>query len=279
MPSPFPGMDPYLEQRALFPDLHDGFVAYFREALQARLPEPYYAVIGSRLWVEMSQREIGPDVHVLEGLNGGSKSNGGPAVGSAENGGGLAIALQTRTEPVLITVPHDEFRETFVEIYSRREQERLVTVVELLSHSNKAPGEKGRELYLRKQQELLDSQTHLVEIDLLRAGEHSTAVPLDYLRRRCGEFDYHVCMHQFHHFEDFLVYPFRLEDTLPEIGVPLLPGDGGVAVDLQVVFNRCYDAGPYRRRVRYRDTQPEPALDEPRAAWAKQRLEAWHAAL
>ncbi len=228
MPSPFPGMDPYLEQRALFPDLHDGFVARCSEALQARLPEPYYAAIGSRL----SNQE-----------------------------------------------PHDEFRETFVEIYSRQEHERLVTVIELLSHSNKAPGEKGRELYLRKQQELLDSKTHLVEIDLLRAGEHSTAVPLDYARRRCGDFNYHVCLHQFHHFEDFLVYPFRLEDSLPEIGVPLLPGDGGVAVDLQVVFNRCYDAGPYRRRVRYRETMPEPPLDDPRTLWAKQRIEAWHAAL
>jgi len=221
-------MDPYLELRALFPDLHDGFVVMCSEAIQSRLPEPYFSAIGSRVGVD---------------------------------------------------VPHDEFRETFVEIYSRREHERLVTVVELLSHSNKAPGEKGRELYLRKQRELLDSQTHLVEIDLLRAGEHSTAVPLDHLRRRCGEFDYHVCMHQFHHFEDFLVYPYRLEDTLPEIGVPLLPGDGGVAVDLQVVFNRCYDAGPCRRRVRYRDTTPEPPLGEPRAAWAKHHLEAWHATL
>jgi hypothetical protein len=271
-------MDPYLEQRELFPDLHDGFVAYFREALQARLPAPYYAVIGSRLWVEMSQREIGPDVHAVEGQNGGREANGGLANGLSGNGGGVATEVQTRTEPVLITVPHDEFRETFVEIYSRLDGERLVTVVELLSHSNTTPGEKGRELYLRKQQELLDSQTHLIEIDLLRAGEHSTAVPLTYARRRCGPFDYHVCLHRFHHFEDFLVYPFRLEDTLPEIAVPLLPGDGGVAVDLQVVFNRCYDAGPYRRRVRYRETALEPPLDEPRRAWAAARIEAWHAA-
>ena len=49
--------------------------------------------------------------------------------------------------------------------------------------------------------------------------------------------------------------------ALPEIAIPLLPGDGDVAVDLQEVFQRSYDAGPYRRRIRYRQTEPVPPLD------------------
>ena len=64
MPSPFPGMDPYLENPEIFPDLHDSIITYFREALQARLPDPYFAVLGRRVWIEVSRRSIGPDVEV-----------------------------------------------------------------------------------------------------------------------------------------------------------------------------------------------------------------------
>src|SRR6478735_4371972 len=106
MPSPFPGMDPYLEAPAFFPDLHDRLVARMSETLQARLPDPYYAVIGSRVWVEASRRSIGPDVEVLRP----------PAPPGA---GGAAVA--TRSRPLIIHVPHDEVRETRVEIRSRNE--------------------------------------------------------------------------------------------------------------------------------------------------------------
>ena len=184
MPSPFPGMDPYLEHPDIFPDLHDSFVTVLKEFLQSRLPESYYAGSGTRVWVETSERFIEPDVKVL-------------------------------------------------------------------SLTNKTPGAHGRDLYVRKQQEILRSQTHLIEIDLLRSGEHTTAVPLQRAVARTGPFDYHVCVHRFDNLEDYLVCPIRLEDRLPEIMVPLLPGDADVTIDLQAVFDRCYEIGPYRRQVRY----------------------------
>ena len=64
MPSPFPGMDPYLENPEIFPDFHDSFITYLREALQASLPAPYFAALGRRVWIEVSRRSIGPDVEV-----------------------------------------------------------------------------------------------------------------------------------------------------------------------------------------------------------------------
>ena len=64
MPSPFPGMDPYLEHPDIFPDFHDRFVTYVSDAIQPRLPEPYYAAIGRRVWIEVSERFVGPDVNV-----------------------------------------------------------------------------------------------------------------------------------------------------------------------------------------------------------------------
>jgi hypothetical protein len=149
-----------------------------------------------------------------------------------------------------------------------------VTSIELLSLSNKTPGEHGRDLYLRKQQEMLQSKVHLVEIDLLRGGQHTTAVPADRLARATGPFDYHVCIRHFDNLEDFFVYPIQLPEPLPEISIPLLPGDGAVPLNLQAVFQRAYDAGPYRREVDYQADTPAPPLSPERAAWLKRLLSA-----
>ena len=262
MPSPFPGMDPFLEGPAIFPGLHDSMITYLREALQRELPEPYYAEIADRVWVEVSERVIGPNVKVL------TRDDGPPKIES--EAGGVASAISS--EPVVVTVPHDEHREPLLQIMAAVEGERLVTNIELLSPTNKMPGSQGRELYLRKQREVLDSQVHLVEIDLLRAGEHTTAVPRHLAEKKAGAFDYHVCIHRFDNLEDFFVYPIRMEQPLPRITIPLLPGHKDVTIDLQEVFERCYDTGPYRRRIRYREVTPEPSLTESQSQWVSDRL-------
>src|SRR5579885_1671065 len=181
MPSPFPGMDPYLENPEIFPDFHDSFITYLREALQAGLPAPYFAALGRRVWIEVSRRSIGPDLEVRRG----------PAAAPrrAEPGGATAVADLPVARPVVVKVAHDEFREPFIEIYTRGEDgKRVVASIEILSHANKTPGEHGRELYRKKQKELLGSRVHLVELDFLRSGEHATAVPLQAARDACGPF-------------------------------------------------------------------------------------------
>src|SRR5262249_3375997 len=125
----------------------------------------------------------------------------------------------------------------------------------------------------RKQKEILASQVHLVEIDFLRGGEHTTAVPLDRVLAECGSFDYHVSVHGFDDFETFFVYPIRLEDRLPPIAIPLLPGAPSVTLALQSVFDRCYDAGPYAREVRYGADTLIPPLRPDQAAWAARTLQ------
>ena len=82
----------------------------------------------------------------------------------------------------------------------------------------------------------------------------------------CGDFDYHVSVHCFDDSETFLVYPIHLEERLPLIDIPLLPGDRPVTIDLQAVFDRCYDAGPYARGC-YGEDAIVPALDPDQAAW------------
>ena len=260
MPSPFPGMDPYLENLDVFPDFHDSFITYLRENLQASLPPPYYAALGRRLWIAASKRSVGPDVHVIHPRAQGQSQ---PRASSSQ-----ALAARPASRAVLVKVLHDEHREPFVEIYADVEgARRLVTSIEVLSHSNKTPGEHGRELFLRKQNELLASQVNLVEIDLLRSGVHSTAVPIDLAIRECGQFDYHVCIHPFSEIETFQVYPMQLEEPLATLEIPLLPGDLPVLLDLQAVFDRCYDAGPYAREIHYSEVKVIPPLKPEQSAW------------
>jgi len=265
MPSPFPGMDPFLEHHAIFPGLHDSLLTYLRESLQLSLPAPYFAEINERLWVESSDRRIGPDVDVLRGNL--------PRPRRDSDEGGVAVLVEP-AKPILITIPVEEYRQTYLEIRTPVDDgERVVTTIEVLSPTNKTAGPKARKLYLSKQKEVLDSDSNLVEIDLLRGGLHTTAVPVDELRSRIAQFAYHICVHRFEFFGTYAIYPVQLTEKLPAFSVPLLPGDGNVTVDLQAVFVRAYDTGPYRRRIRYEPSRIEPKLQGTDLEWATQVLQ------
>ncbi len=239
MPSPFPGMDPFLEHPALFPGLHNRLIVRLSEVLQTALPEPYFAEIGERIWVEVSERDIEPDVNVLRGAGPGRHEE-------------TATATATRNQPVVVTVPVNEHRETWVEIRTRHgQEERVVTSIEILSRSNKAPGRRGRDLYLLKQRELLDSPTHLVEIDLLRGGTHTTAVPLDRLRTQVGPFDYHVSIHRFDQNRRFL----GLSDPPRRAAA-----GGGLSPPSGRSRRADRSASHLRSRLRHRPVPPPPPL-------------------
>ena len=265
MPSPFPGMDPFLEHPRFFPDLHNRLIGHLSEAIMEKLPEPYYAVLNERRWVETSERWIEPDVDVLY--------PDAEMTPSLTGQSGPSTAVIDVSQPIVITVPHDERREAFIDILQQTKSgERVVTTLELLSPSNKTPGENARGLYIKKQREVLRRKINLVEIDLLRAGKHTTAVPKKRLLRKSGPFDYHVCIAAARNWEKRFVYTIRMQDKLPEIAIPLRAKHDPIHIDLQAVFDRCYDAGPYRRRVKYELDQVVPPLSPEQAAWASQRI-------
>ncbi len=269
MPSLFPGMDPYLEDPEIFPDLHDGLIGEIRTALNSVLPPPYYAGIGSRVWMDQSHRYIGPDVPISRRQGrGSSKSERTIVVDNFRSDADVAIA----PAPVVIHVPQDEFREMFIEIRSASKKRSLVTAIEILSPTNKVAGTRGRKKYRKKQAEVLGCHANLIEIDLLRGGEHTTAVPLDRLQQEAGEFDYHVCVHRANRAGDYFVYPFCLKDRLPTIAVPLLDPDPDVTLDLQTVFEQCYEHALFERHVDYEVDDPCPALSDEDAEWAKEIL-------
>ena len=257
MPSPFPGMDPYLENRAIWPDLHQRLITYSADALQPLLRPRYHARIGERLYVIPPYRAIYPDVTVVQRR---PVPEPAPAAGTA---------VLTPDAPLVVTVPPEEIREPFVEILDLAGGGRVVTVIEVLSPANKTPGE-GHELYRRKQKEVLASDTHLVEIDLLRQGEHTLAVPRHALDPH-RPWHYGISISRAGQRERFEVYLLTIRQRLPRIAIPLQAPDPDVALDLQAVFERCYEHGAYPDLIDY-GADPEVPVPPEDAAWADELL-------
>ncbi|HLK58913.1 MAG TPA: DUF4058 family protein, partial [Chthonomonadaceae bacterium] len=132
---------------------------------------------------------------------------------------------------------------------------RVVTVIEVLSPANKAPGSEGRREYQQKQRELLHSDTHLLEIDLLRHGAHSVAAPLENLPPR-DTWDYIISLHRYTDRFRCAIWLNRLSEPLPEIRIPLLPDDPDILLDLQPVYREAYLSGRFYEDIDY--SQPLP---------------------
>jgi hypothetical protein len=256
MPSPFPGMDPYLEDPVLWPSVHTRLVTYLGDVLTELLPPRYVASINERLSVSEPDRELYPDGLVLD-----------RAPLTPPSTGGTATVLGD--PPDEIDVQAEEIAETFVEILAVSPEERVVAVIEVLSPSNKAAGTRGREQYRQKQRQVLSSAAHLMEIDLLRRGEHTVALGRDPIVRR-GPYDYLVSLSRGDQRRKGSVWRVLLRNRLPQVLLPLLPGDA-VLIDLQTLMNQCYDRGGYARRLDYQ-REPVVVLHPADAAWADAML-------
>jgi len=227
MAGPFPGMDPWLEARGIFPDVHDSFVAYLRERLNELLPRGYKAKIASRVWIEATiDRQVQPDVSILR------------TPSALETSGGVAVASLPEVRPWVILVPYEEVVERLVEVWQVGDENRLITAIEILSRSNKTPGDAGQTAYRRKQAELFERRVNLIEIDLLRYGQHSTLIPLSRLREYPQAYDYHICVFRGGRPDRMEVYPVSMTEPLPSIEVPLLLEIPGVIIELQSISNR-----------------------------------------
>jgi|SRR5665213_1168135 len=254
MPSPFPGMDPFLENSVLWPGLHQLLIARVLIALNSTLPQKYVANITERVYVLQTGRDIYPDVAILE--------HPFPASGVSE--GGVAVA-PVGDPPLVLEVEAVEVHEPFIEILPIADQSRVVTIIEILSPTNKEGGT-GRDLYLTKQREALRSQAHFLEIDLLRGGQHTIAAPLNHLLLR-GNWHSVVCLHRALQGTRFEVSPIPLEQHLPRVRVPLDGEDPDALLDLQELISRCYDEAAYQRRINYQE-EPPVRLSPATAQWA-----------
>jgi hypothetical protein len=239
MPSPFPGMDPYLENPSTWPDLHQRLIAYSAEALQSQIRPKYIARIGERVELSSFRRGYIPDVLLIRSA---------PAPYGEALAGGLLVA----DEPTTIAMLEEERRVPFLEIIHHPSGE-VVTLIEVLSPANKT-GE-DRQKYLRKQDDIRNSQANLVEIDLLGEGQPTTLARLGSIDKPAG-WRYIVSVLRNRTPGGIEAYPIPLRQRLPRCRIPLLPEDEDAILDLPAVFTRCYDVGGYDLLVDYR--QPPP---------------------
>jgi hypothetical protein len=254
----FPGMDPYLEESQLWRSVHSRLIVYIADQLQPQLSPRYVATVEERVFVEGPDRGVMPDVWVARARRGGEQPDAG------------GVAVLDVDEPVLVEAVAREVNESYIGILDLYPQQQLVTLIEAVSPTNKTAGP-GRESYVQKQHETLASDVHLVEIDLLRSGEHVLAVP-EHLVRTRWPYDYLVAVNRAERNRTrFEVYPRLLRQRLPRIRIPLAAGDSDVRLDLQAALQQVYDMGAYRDRIDY--SQPcHPTLPKGDQDWASDLL-------
>ena len=251
MPCPFPGMDPYLEHPSIWPDVHNRLIVFIADDISPQIRPNYYVALEERVYVaEHGESEfIGrPDVTV---------------VGRSET---RAETSSTRRDSSVRTVqvPYpDEVRETYLEV-RETSTDFVVTVMEILSPSNKRPG-RGRILFEDKRMDVLATRTHLVEIDLIRAWE-----PMHIIGNGIAS-DYRILVSRGNHRPNATLYTFGVRQPIPTFPLPLRRDDDGPVVNLGELPHDLYDRAGYDLRIDY-STEPEPPLSASDAAWADELL-------
>jgi hypothetical protein len=169
------------------------------------------------------------------------------------------VAVEERTI-ILTDLPViDRVRERYLEIRATENHE-LITVIEILSPSNKAPGE-GRRQYEKKREQVFETLTNLVEIDLLRGG---APLPMGKLPRS----HYRILVSREWDRPRGQLYPFNLPEPLPEIPIPLRRGETEPTLALNNLLGKMYEEARYDLRINY-DHEPEPSLDDASAQWVR----------
>jgi hypothetical protein len=251
-------MDPYLESH--WRDVHASLIIYARDTLQGVLPGALRARVEERVLLETPQglgdHPLFPDVRVVEyASKRGLQARPAP---------GAAVA-----EPLIVEIDLEPTTEPFLEIIDRESGNRVVTVIEFLSPSNKSPGP-NRKQYLRKQRKVLSSNANLVEIDLNRYGPHTLAFPLEHVKP-AGRTLYMASVRRATRRDEAQVYPMPLWNRLPIISIPLRSNDADVPLDLQALVEQCYRNGAYEGTLNYA-VDPEPPLVGAEKEWADQWL-------
>ncbi|HTU91469.1 MAG TPA: DUF4058 family protein [Gemmataceae bacterium] len=258
MPSPFPGMDPYLETPRLWPDVHQKLISEMQTALNPALVPRYVARAELRVYVSDEDDPARdawrvPDVRIER-----TAKRKGPKTTKRAEALGIAEPLEI---PFLV---EDEIEEAFLEIH-HVESKTTVTVIEVLCPSNKIRGSAGRKSFLAKRRQILDSKVHWVEIDLLQAGTPS----LD--RLAVAFSDYRIVVSRGENRRRARFWPVSLRRALPIISIPLRGKDPDVLLDLNAVLRTAYDNAAYDVSIDYR-RDPLPPLSREDAAWAAKLL-------
>ena len=247
--SPFPGMDPYLEEK--WPEVHASLIVYAGNQLNRQLPEDLQANIEESVSprLEGELHITRPDIHIDDGSE----------IPTAEaNPDAVAVA-----EPML--VKRSPNPERHIEIV--HENGRVITAIEFISPWNKI-GERARDQYIRKQSGYLDGGINLVEVDLVRRGAYILAATLEE-RDKTG-IPYFICVFRRTVTDQFEVYKAPMQEPLPNVAIPLRDEERDIVLQLQPLVDDCYRDGRYYR-INYQ-ADPVPPLEGALSEWVDRHL-------
>ena len=259
MPTPFPGMDPYLERAEVWEEVHTRLIVAIADALGPQVRPKYRVGVEQRTYLAV----LTPDEYELVGK---------PDV--------LVAALRRQAQPVQATTtaagiaPRVAQLPMSEEIIERHLAVRdvltgeVITVIELLSPTNKLTRD-GRRQYARKRQQILGSATHFIEIDLLRVGE-----PLPFrVQDDDAQSDYRIIISRALARPQAAVYLFTIRDPIPDIPVPLQPGDAERVVALNRLVHDVYDRAGYDLTLDYQQAPPPPPIRAQDVQWMQELLQ------
>jgi hypothetical protein len=252
-------MDPFIESRRIWSDFHLDLAAEIRAHLNARIQPRYYATAVTYVTydvIEVAQSEpraVSPDVSVWR-----TEPQVSPTPGA------LAVINPPSVQSMVpLEVP---VRLARVEVREAG-ADTLVTAIEILSPINKRL-RRERQKYLCKRRELLRSEVHVMELDLLRGGERSpleTALP---------PAPYYGTLARVECRPYVDVWPIQLIARLPVLPVPLSAPDPDVPLDLSTIVPAVYERGGYATGIDYRQPVPPPPLEPEQQAWVEHLLAA-----
>ncbi|MBI5653387.1 MAG: DUF4058 family protein [Chloroflexi bacterium] len=255
MRSPFPGMDPYLENSHIWHGVHTLLIGEIVKTLTTELAPRYYVALEERTYIAATD----PDTFVARAdaaIIGAPPEPREPGLGSTP----VAVLEQAIT----VEVPFvDEIQQGYLEIRETATH-KVITIIEILSPTNKLPG-KGRDDYEAKRLEIFGTRTNLIEIDFLRAGK---PMPMSHLPAS----HYRILVHRGWQRRKAQLYAFNATDPIPAIPVPLQQGETEPKLALNDLLARVYESARYDLRIDY-TVDPTPAFDPAVGAWSRELLQ------
>lgn len=249
MYNPFPGMNPYLEQPALWHQVHNRLIVAIADTLTPQIAPNYHASIEERVYTSFDDALLVGIADVAVTRRNTQSSHG-------------TTVTTSKPRPVQVPMP-EEVIERFLEVRLTTTGE-VVCIVEVLSPKNKRAGE-GRTAYETKRAKILASQTSLVEIDLLRSGDSMPIIGAE-------NGVYSVLVSRGYERPQADLYAFDLRESLPTITVPLRKGDVEPTLNLQSALDDVCDRARFDLVIDY--TQPlKPALSDEDTAWVQQIID------
>ncbi len=239
MPSPFPGMNPYLETPAFWSQVHSRLIIEIADFINPKIRPKYRMELEQRVYQNSDDNDqnvalVGiPDNVVFKS----TKKPTQPVVSNV-------AVLAPKTQAVEITIPQPEkVKEWYLKVIDV-ETKQVVTVIEILSPKNKKIGE-GRDKYLKKRNKILSSLTNLIEIDLLRQGQ---IMPMNINEISSH---YRIIISRSDYRPNADLYAFNLTQEIPSIPLPLKAEDDEPLIPLQELLHNIYDKGSYDLAINY----------------------------